>query len=84
MGSQAPVLSSDSGKTYTMGILDSICPLSDGLIPVSLKYIFEGLQNMADNAISVSMVQVYKDDVYDLLSPKKTPATIREDPVLFG
>lgn len=65
-----------------MGILDSICQLSDGLIPVSLKYIFERLQNMADNGVSVSMVQVYKDDVYDLLSPKKSPATIREDPVL--
>lgn len=62
-----------------MGLLDQIDTYSDGLIPLSIKYMFAKLETIKNYSVSISMVQVYKEEAYDLLSPKKRPATIRED-----
>ena len=64
-----------------MGLLDMIDTESDGLIPLSIRYMFDKLKSMRNYFICVSMVQVYKEDAFDLLNSKKGPATIREDPV---
>lgn len=63
-----------------MGLLDHIDTYSDGLVPLSIKTIFSKLTSMPGTSISLSMVQVYKDEAYDLLNSKKGPALIREDP----
>jgi chromosome segregation ATPase len=63
-----------------MGLLDRIDSHSDGLVPLSVKFIFTRLTSMRNCSVSISMVQVYRDDAFDLLNPKKTPAQIREDP----
>lgn len=63
-----------------MGLLDKIDSNSDGLVPLSLRYIFENLPKLRSASVSLSMVQVYKDDVYDLLDSKRSPCQLREDP----
>lgn len=63
-----------------MGLLDQIDTYSDGLVPLSIKLMFERLVSMPGCSISISMVQVYKEEAYDLLNSKKGPALIREDP----
>lgn len=83
-GSNASIFAygqSGTGKTYTMGLLDKINGNSDGLVPLSLRYIFGKLSNMKEYQVSLSMVQVYRDDVYDLFSKPLAPVTIREDSV---
>lgn len=80
MDKAALVISREPGKTFTMGLLDKIGIESDGLIPLSIKYIFEKLESMRNCYISISMVQVYKEDAFDLLNSKKGPVNIREDP----
>lgn len=64
-----------------MGLLDRINSHSDGLVPLSIRFIFTRLTSMKHCSISISMVQVYKDEVFDLLNPSKGAANIREDPV---
>jgi kinesin family member 5 len=81
MGKVVRVICHYSGKTFTMGLLDMIDTESDGLIPLSIRYMFDNLKSMRNYFICVSMVQVYKEDAFDLLNSKKGPATIREDPV---
>lgn len=83
-GSNASIFAygqSGTGKTYTMGLLDKINGSSDGLVPLSLRFIFGKLSHMKDFEVSLSMVQVYRDDVYDLFSKPLSPVVIREDPV---
>ena len=63
-----------------MGLLDPIDCHSDGLVPLSVKFIFTRLTSMKQCSVSVSMVQVYKDEAYDLLSSRKGAVQIREDP----
>lgn len=63
-----------------MGLLDKIDSESDGLIPLSIRYMFERLETMKNCFISLSMVQVYKEDAFDLLNDGTTSANIREDP----
>ena len=72
------------GKTYTMGILSQMDEHSDGLIPSSIHYIFDQIEHddrLKNAKICISMVQVYKEEVYDLLDPKRGSIFIREDPV---
>ena len=57
-----------------MGLLDKINCHSDGLVPLSIKFMYTRLTSMKNISISVSIVQVYKDDVFDLLSGRKSPA----------
>lgn len=67
-----------------MGILDHMGQESDGLIPSSICYIFRKLKEdkRHKNAeICVSMIQVYKEEVFDLFDPKRGSVSIREDPV---
>lgn len=72
-----------TGKSYTMGVLDHMNASSDGLIPNSVNFIFDKLRNddrYQNASICISMVQVYKEDVYDLLKPKRAKLSVREDP----
>jgi hypothetical protein len=63
-----------------MGLLDHIDTYSDGLVPLSIQLIFSKLSTMPGCSVSLSMVQVYKEEAYDLLNSKKGAALIREDP----
>lgn len=70
------------GKTYTMGLLDIIDNHSDGLVPLSINYIYKRLESMHNYSISISMVQVYNDEIYDLVGAEKLHnLSIREDSV---
>lgn len=73
-----------TGKTYTMGILEKMNSQSTGLIPSTLKYVFnkkDTERSLQDASICISMVQIYKDELMDLLNPTRTKISIREDPV---
>lgn len=76
-----------SGKTHTMGILDSIKKNSSGIIPSSIRDIFHTMPKMNpkfEHSICVSMIQIYKDEVFDLLNPSSPQKTVREDTVYFS
>ncbi len=63
---------SGSGKTYTMGILDSIHRQDSGIIPRSIYSIFQYAENKRDIMkfkVSLTFVQLYCDTIQDLLSP---------------
>ncbi|OMJ23158.1 Kinesin-like protein KIF21A, partial [Smittium culicis] len=65
-----------SGKTYTMGTADSSNKDEIGAIPRAFTDIFEYLTNKQkeDNnfiyQIEASFVELYNDEIYDLLKPK--------------
>ncbi|KAJ8298888.1 hypothetical protein KUTeg_022948 [Tegillarca granosa] len=60
-----------SGKTYTMGggNISSMTEDEDGLIPRAIKEMFEIMQNTknVDYCIKVSYIEIYKEDLQDLL-----------------
>ena len=71
-----------TGKTYTMGTLEAIKHEDQGLIPLSLKYLIGKLSESkpeSDWSISLSFMQIYKEDIFDLLNPKNGKLKIRED-----
>ena len=53
-----------TGKTYTMGLLDSLNRKSQGIVPESLRYIFSQ-SNLGK--VALSFTEVYMDDIYDML-----------------
>ncbi|KAF9762804.1 Kinesin-like protein KIF21B [Nosema granulosis] len=59
-----------SGKTYTMGISDSD---TSGMVPQALEYLFS--QKMS---LSCTFIEVYNEDVIDLLSTHKVALSLRE------
>ena len=66
-----------TGKTHTMGLLKKITTKSEGIIPLALKQIYS---HSADLLITLSFLQIYMENVYDLLKPDKKPLKLREDP----
>ncbi|KAI8089213.1 uncharacterized protein BX664DRAFT_332435 [Halteromyces radiatus] len=78
-----------SGKTFSMGIgLDSAMnPVHEGIVPLFIKTLFEQLerkQTVENNQfeVSVSFLELYNEDIVDLLSPSKKEMpnlSIRED-----
>ena len=65
-----------SGKTFTMeGDNSSIYVENRGIIPRSVEKIFSVSKNLEENGwkfkISVNMVEIYNDQVRDLLSTNK-------------
>lgn len=71
-----------TGKTYTMGTLEAIKREDQGLIPLSLNYLLNELKKSKsenDWSISLSFMQIYLEDIYDLLNPRNEKLKIRED-----
>lgn len=66
-----------TGKTHTMGILKKISQKSEGIIPLALKQIFSSDK---PQSVTLSFLQIYMENVYDLLKPDKKPLKVREDP----
>jgi kinesin family protein 3/17 len=71
-----------TGKTYTMeGIRDS--EENKGIIPRTFEQIFGTIGGTVDKQflVSISMLELYKEDIYDLLIPgKKNKLDLREKP----
>ncbi|CAO3592559.1 unnamed protein product [Absidia cylindrospora] len=78
-----------SGKTFSMGIgLDSAMnPVGDGIVPLFIDTLFDRLQQKQKQTesqfeVSVSFLELYNEDIVDLLSATKkenTNLSIRED-----
>ena len=66
-----------TGKTHTMGLLKKISPRAEGIIPSVLKDIFAKEEGIV---VTLSFLQIYMENVYDLLKPEKKPLQVREDP----
>ncbi|CAF0855487.1 unnamed protein product [Rotaria sordida] len=72
-----------SGKTYTMtgGNILSIGEKDYGIIPRAVKTIFDTIQNRPDCriTISASYLEIYKDDIIDLLDVNDKDIDVRDD-----
>jgi len=71
-----------TGKTFTMGTLETIKREDQGLIPLALNYIINDLgksKSKEEWSISLSFMQIYMEDIYDLLNPTNGKLQIRED-----
>ena len=66
-----------TGKTYTMGLLDKLNEGSTGIVSDSLREIYKEL-NQGDE-IRVSFMQVYMEEIRDLLNPEAKGLVVRED-----
>ncbi|XP_042027796.1 kinesin-like protein KIN-4C [Salvia splendens] len=75
-----------SGKTYTMGTNYNGEEHGDAILPKVMDTIFTKVESMTESTeflIRVSYIEVFKEDVFDLLDPKATgpsrvPIQIRE------
>ncbi|KAK8480438.1 hypothetical protein V6N13_056955 [Hibiscus sabdariffa] len=75
-----------SGKTYTMGTNYNGEESNDGIIPKVMETIFrrvEAMKNSTEFLIRVSFIEIFKEEVFDLLDSKATtfgrpPIQIRE------
>ncbi|CAA0809109.1 P-loop containing nucleoside triphosphate hydrolases superfamily protein [Striga hermonthica] len=75
-----------SGKTYTMGTNYNGEDHSSGVIPKVMDTIFSRVETMKESTeflIRVSFIEIFKEEVFDLLDPKTTgparvPIQIRE------
>jgi DNA replication protein DnaC len=67
-----------TGKTHTMGLLKRLSNRSDGIVPRALRHLF-GLTK-STSVVTLSFLQIYLENVYDLLNAEETPLLIREDP----
>lgn len=77
-----------TGKTYTMGILESVRDEHAGIIPRALAQLFEHVSaphnEAADIKVTLSFLQLYRETIQDLLVPavsaNEDNLLIREDP----
>ena len=70
-----------TGKTYTMGTLESIKREDQGLIPLALNQIISQLsatKSKDEWSICISFMQIYMEDIYDLFNPSNGKLQIRE------
>ncbi|KAL0872694.1 hypothetical protein Bca101_022399 [Brassica carinata] len=65
-----------SGKTYTMG---TNCGTNGGIIPKVMEDVFTRVETVKSQ-IRVSFLEIYNEEIYDLLAskPSKAPIIIRE------
>lgn len=72
-----------TGKTHTMGVIDKVNAYSEGIVPNTIKYLFDYMDDNTSKfwkfRIHLSLYQVYMDNVHDLLNPENKSLTIRED-----
>ncbi|XP_074263675.1 kinesin-like protein KIN-4C isoform X2 [Silene latifolia] len=67
-----------SGKTYTMGTNYSGDGNSDGIIPKVMHTIFSRVQSLKASTeflIRVSFIEIFKEEVFDLLDPTPPPVS---------
>ncbi|GFT15739.1 chromosome-associated kinesin KIF4 [Nephila pilipes] len=75
-----------SGKTYTMGTdynPKSTSNTDIGIIPRGVKEIFRILKSQEQSTnflIKVSYLELYREEIYDLLQKSVTPCVLREEP----
>lgn len=65
-----------------MGTLEAIKSEDQGLIPLSLDYLINHLKSTKQDkewSISLSFMQIYMEEIYDLLNPRNGKLKIRED-----
>lgn len=70
---------SGSGKTFTMGLNESLA--SDGMIGMSINSLVDRLklhQPLTTTELSISFIEIYNERVYDLLSEKCTESIYRK------
>ncbi|CAF0947692.1 unnamed protein product [Rotaria sp. Silwood1] len=74
-----------SGKTFTMtgGNILSIGEKDYGIIPRAVKTVFDTLQNRKDCRVSISAsyLEIYKDDIIDLLDVNDKVLDVRDDAI---
>jgi hypothetical protein len=67
-----------------MGVLSELDTSSLGIVPCSLEYIFNSLGEMKDEGliqdykVQISFIQIYLEQVSDLLNPENGNMSIRE------
>ena len=62
-----------------MGTLETIKRGDQGMIPLSLKYLFDSLEGKQGWTIGLSFLQIYMEDIHDLLNHEEKKLQIRED-----
>ncbi len=74
-----------SGKTFTMtgGNILSIGENEYGIVPRAVQTIFNTIQNRKDCRVSISAsyLEIYKDDIIDLLDITDKTLDIRDDAI---
>lgn len=70
---------SNSGKTYSIVGTDE----EKGVLPISLVYLFNYIDNLRDaerrkTQLSCSFIEIYNEDIFDLLSEERNKLAIRE------
>ncbi|KAJ3009131.1 Chromosome-associated kinesin kif4a [Thoreauomyces humboldtii] len=75
----------NSGKTYTMGAAGPVVPDRTGIIPRAVRDVFRHLEGSDNESasprkVSVSLIEIYNEDVLDLFALPPRPVTLREDP----
>ena len=71
-----------SGKTHTMMGEDILDPSSRGVVPRCATFIFEHVENCTTNSeftIKISMIEIYKEMIHDLLNPDADMLQIKQD-----
>lgn len=74
-----------TGKTYTMQ--GALAPDDDmaGIIPRCVRYIFDALQSSSQEySVKVSFLQLYNEELKDLLAPESKKLRLMEDPKRGG
>ena len=72
-----------SGKTYTMAGKDTASATTDGIIPRSVRYIFDQVtarKGQVKYTIRASFLEIYNEMVRDLWNPSSGALSIREYP----
>jgi len=72
-----------SGKTYTMAGKDVASSSTDGIIPRSVRYIFDQVaarKGQVKYTIRASFLEIYNEAVRDLWNPSSAALSIREYP----
>ena len=72
-----------TGKTYSMGLLNTLHAESEGIVPNSIRFMFDRLaRSEVGFEVSMSFSEIYLDEVYDLLAfEDDVRLAIREDSV---
>mmetsp|Transcript_70841 Transcript_70841/g.169620 ORF Transcript_70841/g.169620 Transcript_70841/m.169620 type:complete len:674 (-) Transcript_70841:64-2085(-) len=73
-----------SGKTFTMQGPDLEDKVMQGVIPRTIRSVFDGIYQSDENIeflVKVSLVEIYNEHIRDLLDPKKDNLKIHEDKV---